>query len=456
VGLGHRVDFIPVFLARNLFKTTMSARKVTSSASVSAPEPVRPKGMPRAEWNGMSARARRRFLDFSISTASSNSGTQQFGAGQSIRSGKVNVLRQIVPDTVSTRALAVPRSNARIADAQVNKTLIFEETEVITSVNGTSAFSILSLPVNPGLSTFLVKGHRIANNYERYRFNRLEILFVPTVSGFANQGEQGRVVLAASLDALEAAPSSIEAMESMDPHKVTMPYQGVELSLDNSSLNSTLDWRYTRSALAPAGSDLKTYDPAIIHFGVQGCTGTGQIGELHVHYVLELRNIRQDATPTLPPNRTLTRLLFADTVPVNATPVRQHAGGIYGSPPVNGLGLVYAVHPGTGTAVFYFPTGRYRVIYHWWVDTTASIQAFYMKPTANTAIANPFSSQWEGSGFYNTAANVDNRTGMFEEIVDVASWDGVTLTGTNWRAIDLNVLGTGTMLCITRADVMVA
>ncbi len=413
----------------------------------------------------MSPKERARFLDLAISTVNSNSGTQQYGAGQSMRSRtRSTATANLTVDAAAKgRSRSAPRSESHGFGGQgVNKVLVLEETEILSSVNANSTFLVRSWNINAGLPSFLVKGSRIAQNYERYRFKKLEVKFVPTVSGYAAAGQAGRVVLAASLDALESPPSSLENMESMDPHVVAMPYETMTLSLDDSRLNSTQPWRYTRNAVPPAGSDLKTYDPGLIHFGVSGMGSTLQVGELHIHYVVELMNIRVDATPTLPENRSVTTLVFTSPTVPNATPTRAYANGFGAGPSnfpgrgFNGLGIVVANHPTLGQNVFYFPTGRFRITWRIQCDATSGlIQAFGGLPNSNLSVQNPFGGL-EYGGAYGTTNYLDNASWVVEEIFEVSSWDGVTLTGNNWRVVDFNTLTTGTVIASASAIVSIA
>lgn len=243
-------------------------------------KPVRPKGMPRAEWDAASNKQKARWSFIKITTNQHNSGVQQYGAGQ-----KYNAPPPArVPKASAKKSMMgmEPVTNP-ISHVGPKGTTHISQRESLGEVeaNGLS-FSVQSFPMQPGFS--FPWGSKSAANYVSYRVKSMRYFFVPSVSAFAESGQIGRVCLAFNYDALEGPPSDMIRMESLDPNVVGMAYTPLELRLD--SRRATLNPKYVR--IGPTAGDLKTYDFGALHFGTQGFIDTQPIGEIFVEYDIEL------------------------------------------------------------------------------------------------------------------------------------------------------------------------
>jgi hypothetical protein len=171
------------------------------------------------------------------------------------------------------------------------KRIIVKESEYIgevTVANQPNFQNIYTLPCNPGQSSTFPWLYTIAKNYEKYRFLELCFFYKPEVTEFTANVNTGKVILSADYDASDAAPATKQQMEDVDPHADGMPYQSIQLALDQKQMFQMSDARYVRIGGLPGSSDIKTYDCANFFLAVQGQVANSTIGELHVRYTVEL------------------------------------------------------------------------------------------------------------------------------------------------------------------------
>jgi len=246
--------------------------------------------VPAAKKRG---KAKTRFLDFDIQTTQTNSGTQQYGAGQSMtrsapskkKAGRSlgNMRSSMAPVTESRTG---PRGPAVIKEREFLMDVIVEDGQ----------YFVEDLTIQPGM--LFPWGSEVAKQYEEYKVVSMAFEYVPTVSAFATAGTQGRVTLAANYDALEGPPPDMRAAQAMQPHKPGMASTPITLELDPRRLTPVT--KFVR--FNPVAADLKTYDGGTFFVAVDGFvppTLPEKIGEIHVSYVVELFNPRI-GKPVLP------------------------------------------------------------------------------------------------------------------------------------------------------------
>jgi len=211
-----------------------------------------------------------RFFDLSVSTSNANSGTQQYGAGQTIRSRH-----------------APPRRGRNLGDTghvdhgtSVFKAELGWQCEPILDLNASTGLDVTSVAINPGLPAF-AWASKVIGGYEKYSFSQLRFKFVSSLSGYATDGQQGSVVLAFDYDALEGPPTTLDQALTYNPSVLTMPAQSVTLDVDH-KLCTPDRGKYVRTG--PVAGDLKTYDSGVLRVCTEGMVGTGPIGRIMVEY----------------------------------------------------------------------------------------------------------------------------------------------------------------------------
>jgi hypothetical protein len=253
------------------------------------------------------------------------------------------------------------------------KRIIVKETEYIGEVtvsNQPNFQNLYTLPCNPGQSSTFPWLYTIAKNYEKYRFLELCFFYKPEVTEFTSNVNTGKVILSADYDASDAAPSTKQQMEDVDPHADGMPYQLIQLTLDPRQMFQMSDARYVRIAGLPGSSDIKTYDCANFFLAVQGQVANSTIGELHVRYTVELSVPVIEDVVQAPINYSVTS--FQDTAAslTTATPYQPllNAASSTSVVKVNGIGVVNTA----GSIVP--PAGNYL----WFANSTGSTTGNYL------------------------------------------------------------------------------
>jgi hypothetical protein len=172
----------------------------------------------------------------------------------------------------------------------LNKRMPLEEDEYIADVVGSVGFATTAFACNPGQSTVFPWGSRIAQLYEEYDFEYLEFYVTSEVSGYATQGQTGVVILSFDYDASDAAPTTKQQVEAMNPHTVPCLPSTSVIALTVDCKNARLaDGKFVRPGALPANTDIKTYDIGNLFVSTQGQANTTAFGELHVRYKCNLR-----------------------------------------------------------------------------------------------------------------------------------------------------------------------
>jgi len=169
-----------------------------------------------------------------------------------------------------------------ISPPDVSDERIEDFDELIATVTGQTAFTIIQYAMNPGNSTTFPRLSKIAQLFEKYRFLKLEFYFQHDVSQYASQGQQGLVLLSALYDAASSPPSTKTQIEATKPRVICMPNQNSLLRCSKERMHPRSYPLYIRAGVLPGGTDIKTYDVGNMFLTVQGMVGAGEVGELHV------------------------------------------------------------------------------------------------------------------------------------------------------------------------------
>jgi hypothetical protein len=171
-------------------------------------------------------------------------------------------------------------------NSRPKRTCFVENDEYIGEILGSNSTTpvIATFPVNPGQSKTFPWLSEQALQWEKYHFDYLEFYYKPEVSGFATEGQSGKVVFMMDYDASDPAPTTKQEMEDTDPHVDGMPYEDIMLSLDPYEMFTDSDAKYVRPFGLPGGADIKTYDCGNFNVATINNGGTNAVGELHVRY----------------------------------------------------------------------------------------------------------------------------------------------------------------------------
>jgi len=174
--------------------------------------------------------------------------------------------------------------------------------EGIGTLLGNIAFQTNSFPLNPGSSLVFPRLSKIAQLYDKYRFELLEFYFQHDVSQFNPQGSAGLVLLSCLFDAASPAPTLKTQIEATRPHVICMPNQNSLLRVPMNRLHPLGYPLFVRPGVLPGGTDVKTYDAGNFFATVQGMLANAtEVGELHVRGRVRLIDEILDSSPVAAP-----------------------------------------------------------------------------------------------------------------------------------------------------------
>ncbi|APG76628.1 hypothetical protein 2 [Wenzhou tombus-like virus 15] len=192
--------------------------------------------------------------------------------------------KQYVPVTysrpVKSKAATIKRSGTSI--------LVSHE-EYIQDVVATTAFSCITIPINPGVQTSFPWLSLLAAGYESYSIKSLVVEYEPRCATTT----QGTVILAFDSDASDPAPpGKVQAMQ-YDPNIAIPPWQreGLRFKPEIQKISR----HFVRFGNLAANQDIKLYDVCNLFLITQGFTSAGiQVGEIHFRYVIEFQTPQID------------------------------------------------------------------------------------------------------------------------------------------------------------------
>lgn len=172
--------------------------------------------------------------------------------------------------------------------------VVLERVEYLGDIvaGSSTAFTLQSFPLNPGLESTFPWGSQIADNYDEYTMDGLIFTYKPVVTAYNTAGVSGTVMLSTQYNAnalpFASKQQMIEYSGTVTGRTCDTIVHGVEC---DPSKRSTLASLMVRAGAVPSGEDIKTYDLGIFSLGLSGVTydaGT-QLGELWVSYRMRLR-----------------------------------------------------------------------------------------------------------------------------------------------------------------------
>jgi hypothetical protein len=150
---------------------------------------------------------------------------------------------------------------------------------------GHTNFQATQFSVNPGLFATFPWLSRMAQNFEAYRFEKLNIEYITSVG--ANTG--GSICIAPDYNSTDSIPFNLQQMEQYQDAWRDVVWNNGECIIKPKGMGVLGPQRYMRGGPIPNGQDGKTYDVCTINVGTSGIGIDGsQIGELWVNYTVTL------------------------------------------------------------------------------------------------------------------------------------------------------------------------
>ncbi len=158
--------------------------------------------------------------------------------------------------------------------------------EYLQDIQGTTAFTLLSFALNPGIASTFPWLSSIAQNYQEYKFHGLIFEFRPLITDFVTSGAPGVVVMATNYNADAPVYNTKQEMENSEYAVSVKPTRDLIHGVECAAQQTVLPQLYVRSGNPPAGQDKRLYDQGNFQMATQG-NPSQLLGELWVSYCVE-------------------------------------------------------------------------------------------------------------------------------------------------------------------------
>lgn len=275
--------------------------------------------------------------------------------------------------------------------------------EYLSDLSGSTAFTLGTMSVNPGLPGSFPWLSQIANQFEEYEMMGLVYEFRP-LSGMAvstTSASLGAVIFATDYNPYNPSFPNKQSMESYEFATSTVPFNQMLHPVECKPGSAVLTRKFVRSGAVTDGT-LQLYDLGNFEYATQGMQSSYVVGELWVSYHVRLSKPRLDLTTASGSAR------FVSTPPQTATSVQiQGTTGLVTSYSTIPTVTVVTTTAANGRGITVGGVGFYQIVIAF---TNASVTAgsgTAINPGANIvlgpavfpgSIANPNPSSGYGSG----------------------------------------------------------
>lgn len=146
--------------------------------------------------------------------------------------------------------------------------------------------------LNPGNSALFPWASKIAAQFDSYKINQLVFRYMP----LCGTQTQGVVVMAIDYDASDAPPASLQQMLTYKGAVQTNAWKPA-INLSAGSDLSKAKSHYVLTGVAPANTDIKTYDIGNFYLAVNSIASSGAIGQLFVDYDITFETPQTELDP---------------------------------------------------------------------------------------------------------------------------------------------------------------
>jgi len=180
-----------------------------------------------------------------------------------------------------------PKNKNKNSKTDPYKFIEYEREELIQPVWTQTQFEAVGYAINPGNSSMFPWLSKIAGQWEKYKFLKLEVHYRPNITEYSPNAA-GLLILQGDYDALDPVPLSSTQMLDSEPKATCMPCKSMVLRLSPREMANSGQMHYVRTGYPPFGSDLKTYDVGQVFFGADGSASAALCGRLYVKYKVRL------------------------------------------------------------------------------------------------------------------------------------------------------------------------
>jgi hypothetical protein len=188
--------------------------------------------------------------------------------------------------------------------------------EQVLAINGSDAFTVQQLQLNPGLSGSFPWLSGRASGYEKYRIHNFGVSYVPSK---AVSTTVGNVCLAFDYNPDDGTPSSWANISTYESNVSGMARSMISLKAKANRLHDQCGHLQVRCG--PVGGSLKFSDGASLLIATEDCADSSEVGKIYLSYDIELSSpqtepgtkvSRSTATWRLASDQTFTSTVAAD------------------------------------------------------------------------------------------------------------------------------------------------
>lgn len=255
-------------------------------------------------------------------------------------------------NTLMTGGMSPPQ----IVNSVTKGGYIVRHREYLFDVAATQAFTIQTLPLNPGMDSTFPWLSQVANSFEEYRFRGMifefKSLSSDAVLSSSTSSALGAVIMATQYNSVAPPFTDKKSMENYEFGNSSKPSCSFIHPIECKSSVTPVSILYTRNGAVPTGADQRLYDLGEFSIATQGMQATsGVAGELWVTYEVEFFKSKFN-----PVNQTDHFQLagVTDAAPLGlTTPIASFTGSSIGGT-ISANGQTYSFPSNIGSGLFLF------------------------------------------------------------------------------------------------------
>lgn len=258
--------------------------------------------------------------------------------------------------------------------------------EYLADLSGSTAFSINSMPVNPGIQSSFPWLSQIANQFEEYEMLGLVYEFRP-LSGMAvstSSASLGAVIYATDYNPYNPTFPNKQTMESYEFATSTVPFNEMLHPVECKPGSAVLTKKFVRSGAVTTGT-LQLYDLGNFEYATQGMQSAYVVGELWVSYHVRLSKPRLDLTPY----EGSCRIVSTPPFTAGVSSVQGTSGWAFAGPQLGGVSFVYSSGI-PGRPIQISNVGYYFVVANFANQLVTGVAGGPVLVTGTNIIGNPF------------------------------------------------------------------
>lgn len=297
---------------------------------------------------------------------------------------------------------------AQIVNSTTKGGTIIRHREYIGDIVATTAFTLQSFVVNPGIFTTFPWLSQIANSYDQYKMRGMIFEYTSTSSdallSSATSTALGTVVMSTDYDVADLAPANKRQMMNSQWASSSKPSCSFIHPIECKQSLTPQSMLYTRGTNVPSGYDARLYDLCRFNIATEGMQASGGVlGELWVTYEVELYK-QQLAFIGATDHYKFTAATSTSLLGTVVNGGSVNIGGV-----INGAGTAYSFSPTLGN-------GKYFVSY--FVQGTVAAATTY----APVVLTNcTYLNYWSGGFGQISPLNNSNTVSMICFLVQVNS-----------------------------------